>query len=117
MYLFLARGLRSRRLAALAGALAFMFSDAFIVHFGNLNFNAVASWLPWVFWAYTTGIDRAPDELRWAALAGVLLALATLAGHIQATLFILLALAIYSRPGSVAAARRGCAGPQGARLR
>ena len=52
MYLLLARGLRVRRVAALTAALAFMFSDGFITHFGNLNLNAVASWLPWVFWAY-----------------------------------------------------------------
>ncbi len=95
MYLFLARGLRTRRLAALAGALAFMFSDAFVVHFGNLNFNAVASWLPWVFWAFRAGINESV-KLRWAALAGVLLAIASFAGHIQATLFVLLALATYS---------------------
>jgi hypothetical protein len=106
MYLFLARGCRLRRLAAIGGALAFMFSDAFLVHFGNLNFNAVASWTPWVFWAYLAGLDGAgPDDdarvrshlrLGWAAVAGVLLALGTLAGHIQATLFIWLALAFYT---------------------
>ena len=125
MYLLLARGLRVRRVAALAGGLAFMFSDPFIVHFGNLNFNAVASWLPWVFWAYLAGLEGgnangkwqmangkwqmasalrfaicdlqfAVCNLRFAALSGVLLAIATLAGHIQATLFIVLALVIYS---------------------
>jgi len=117
MYLLLARGLRLRRVPALAGALAFMFSDAFIVHFGNLNFNAVASWLPWVFWAYVSSLDAvaegAPAEpgqasslagrryervarLWRAALPGILLGIATLAGHIQSTLFILLALAVYS---------------------
>ena len=107
MYLLLARGLRVRRLAALTGALAFMFSDVFLVHFGNLNFNAVASWLPWVFWAFwpiangkshiaSSGGKSAVSYLGRAALAGVLLAVATLAGHIQATLFIVLALAIYT---------------------
>lgn len=120
MYLLLARGLRVRRVAALAGALAFMFSDAFIVHFGNLNFNAVASWLPWVFWAYAgswkicservEGLEAGPKRsdhpslvtryslrtLARSALAGALLGVATLAGHIQATLFIVLALAIYA---------------------
>ena len=124
MYLLLARGLRVRRVAALTGALAFMFSDAFIVHFGNLNFNAVASWLPWVFWAYagswkleagnwttrSVGVEDGAQptggsllvtrhSLRFllrAALAGLLLAVATLAGHIQATLFIVLALAVYT---------------------
>ena len=118
MYLLLARGLRTRRVAALTGALAFMFSDVFIVHFGNLNFNAVASWLPWVFWAYTAkqrSSESANQRISESAnqrisestnqrglpfahslLAGVLLAIATLAGHIQATLFIVLALAVYT---------------------
>jgi hypothetical protein len=98
MYLLLTHGLRLRRVPALAGALAFMFSDAFIVHFGNLNFNAVASWLPWVFWAYIANGKWQMANGKWqsAILPGALLALATLAGHIQATLFILLALAIYT---------------------
>lgn len=100
MYLWLVRGLRTRRIAALAGALAFMFSDAFVTHFGNLNFNGVASWLPWVFWAFGSPLDSAlrpvVARLIRAALAGVLLAVATLAGHIQATLFIALALAFYA---------------------
>jgi len=126
MYLLLARGLRVRRLAALSGALAFMFSDVFIVHFGNLNFNAAASWLPWIFWAFlpiTDGRWQMADskwqmaDSKWqmadgksaissqastirhlsrAALAGILLAIATLAGHIQATLFIVLALVAYT---------------------
>jgi hypothetical protein len=90
MYLLLRRGHHLRRSAALAGALAFMFSDGFLIHFGNLNFIAVAAWAPWVFWAFR------PQRLSRAALAGVLLAVGTLAGHIQATLFILLALAIYT---------------------
>ncbi len=110
MYLLLTRRLGLRRVAALTGALTFMFCDALITHFGNLNFSAVASWLPWVFWAYR--MDRQwqiADSRRWqdralsvlrdlwpAVLAGVLLAVATLAGHIQATLFIMLALAAYT---------------------
>jgi hypothetical protein len=101
MYLWLARGLHTRRIAALAGALAFMFSDAFVTHFGNLNFNAVASWLPWVFWAFGPAMSGAVPliaarRIVRAAVAGALLAVATLAGHIQATLFIALALAFYA---------------------
>ncbi len=104
MYLFLTRGMGVRRLAGLAGALTFMFSDSFFVHFGNLNYNAVLSWLPWVFWAFwghqqigksANHVSRLPHFLLSAAGAGVLLAVATLAGHIQATLFIGLALVIY----------------------
>lgn len=98
MYLFLARGLRVRRVAGLAAAVAFMFSDPFLVHFGNLNLNAVAAWLPWVFWPYVRGLQGASTERRilWPVLAGVLLGVATLAGHIQGTLFIALALALYT---------------------
>ena len=111
MYLYLARGVRVRRIAALAGGLAFMFSDALLTHFGNLNLNAAASWLPWVFWAYTANgewriangewlskrrVQSAVCYLQFAIYAGVLLALATLAGHIQITLFIGLALLAYT---------------------
>lgn len=105
MYLLLARGVHLKRIAAFAGALAFMFSDAFIVHFGNYNFNAVASWTPWVFWAYLAGLNTLGTQgkrrkwlpiLLWAAVAGILLAISTLAGHIQATLFLLLALFVYT---------------------
>ena len=125
MYLFLARGHGLKRAAALAGALAFMFSDAFLVHFGNLNFNAVASWTPWVFWAYTSGLDALQGHRErtnpilthrfgYGALAGFLLAVATLAGHIQATLFILLAMALYT--GSWLWMRREEPGPAGRAL-
>lgn len=96
MYLFLVRGHHLRRVAALAAALAFMFSDVFLTHFGNLNLNAVASWLPWVFWAYTAGQGISGSSLRPSLLAGLLLGIATLAGHIQATLYIVLALVIYA---------------------
>lgn len=91
-YLFL----RDHRghVASLAGAVAFMFSDLFIIHFGNLNLIAVAAWLPWVFWAYGRALAR--REARWAIAAGVLLGIGTLAGHLQMTLFIGLALAIYT---------------------
>ena len=82
------------RLAALAGAIAFMFSDLFITHFGNLNMIAVAAWLPLIFLCY----HRAMIEERpsMAVAAGAFLGLATLAGHIQITLFIALALALYT---------------------
>lgn len=110
MYLFLSHCCGLRRTAALGGGLAFMFSDAFIIHFGNLNLNAVLSWLPWVFWAYAAALRNVSSEsrqevampTRWprfllaAALPGMLLAVGSLAGHIQATLFIALTLAGYT---------------------
>ncbi len=81
-------------LAAFAGAIAFEFSDLFIVHFGNLNMIAVAAWLPLVFLLFHHSLIR--TSLGLAAAAGVVLAIATLAGHIQITLFILLTLGTYT---------------------
>ncbi len=81
-------------LAAFAGALAFAFSDLFIVHFGNLNLIAVAAWLPLVFLLFQRSLARRSRGL--AAAAGAVLAIATLAGHIQITLFILLTLGLYA---------------------
>jgi len=129
MYLFLSHCCGLRRIAALGGGLAFMFSDAFITHFGNLNLNAVLSWLPWVFWAYSAALRRLsasaelaqrerPDWLGFvlrAALPGILLAVGSLAGHIQATLFIALTLAgytalwVYLRRAHLRAVQMGCA--------
>jgi len=85
---------RLSRPAALAGAIAFMFSDLFVTHFGNLNMIAVAAWLPLIFLFYHRAVaERRPGM---AAAAGALLGMATLAGHIQITLFIALALALYT---------------------
>lgn len=81
------------RLPALVGALAYMFSDVFITHIGNLNLVAVAAWLPLVFLLF----HRALAELRfsYAAAGGLALGIAFLAGHVQPFLYIVLALALY----------------------
>ncbi len=80
-------------LPAFAGALAFEFSDLFIVHFGNLNMIAVAAWLPLIFLLFHRSLHQ--KSLGLAAASGAVLAIATLAGHIQITLFILLTLGLY----------------------
>ncbi len=86
------------RAACLAGAIAFEFSDLFITHFGNLNLIAAAAWLPPVLLFFSRGVER--RELRLGTfsllLSGLLLAMSFLAGHIQAFLFVLLALALYA---------------------
>ncbi len=81
-------------LAGFAGALAFEFSDLFIVHFGNLNMIAVAAWLPLIFLLFHHSLRQKSFGL--AAASGAVLAIATLAGHIQITLFILLTLGLYT---------------------
>jgi hypothetical protein len=94
MYAFLRwgrwRGLKP--FSALAGAIAFEFSDLFITHFGNLNLIAVVAWMPLVLLFYRRAVtDRRPS---FATMAGILLGIAFLAGHIQSFLFILFALAL-----------------------
>ncbi len=88
-----ADGQRLRRWAALAAALAFMFSDPLLIHFGNYNLLAVASWLPWVLWAFLRTAGHA-HPWRATLLAGLLLGIGTLAGHPQTSLAIVLALAV-----------------------
>lgn len=95
--------LRIGRPAALGAGIAFAFSDPFWVHFGNLNYVAVASWLPWVMVCLVRALESTPTTrhqrlygLGWAAAGGVLMGVATLAGHIQASLFVGLAATLYS---------------------
>lgn len=80
------------RAAALFGALAFQFSDPFLIHLGNLNLVAVLSWLPWVLAASLRSIHR--RSWRWAAVAGLLFGLGNYAGHAQSSYYIGLALGI-----------------------
>ncbi len=95
MYLclrYLEPGRPMRVPAALTGAIAYMFCDLFIVHFGNLNLIAVAAWLPVVFLLFWRALRT--RRLGWALGAGVALGIATLEGHLQITLYIGLALAV-----------------------
>ena len=82
------------RMAALFGAVAFAFCDPLLIHLGNLNLIAVLSWLPWIIAAYHLALYR--RSLRWAAIAGFLFAFANFAGHAQSTMYIGLALALYT---------------------
>lgn len=97
MYVFV-RSLpwRVGRSGALAAGLAFAFSDPLWTHFGNLNLIAVASWLPWVMTCFVRALEAGKRwSPGWAIAGGLLLGVGTLAGHIQVTLFIGLAVALY----------------------
>ncbi len=94
MFLLLRRlpGTRLSAWPALLGAVAFMFSDLFILHFGNLNLIAGAAWLPFA-------VLLLSQALAWhssarALLAGLFLGLCGLAGHLQPLLYNALALAL-----------------------
>jgi len=92
MYILL-RTMKARRVPAFAGALAWMFSDVFVIHFGNYNLIAVASWLPLIFATFSASLFREAREvwdggLHCALAAGALWGMASLAGHAQMMLFI-----------------------------
>jgi hypothetical protein len=96
----LLRGVGVRRPAAVFGGVAFGLSDLFVTHIGNLNLNATAAWMVWLLWLMHRAL--APDDGRegrqrvgWALGAGVVLAVAALAGHAQMLLFSALMLAGY----------------------
>lgn len=104
----------STRWAALFAALAYMFSEVFITHIGNLNIVAVAAWLPWAFavwhqaWqAFATHHYQA--AITYGLLTGGCVGLAALAGHAQMTLVLAGALGLYGlwRWAQAALALRG----------
>ncbi len=105
-------------LPALLGAIAFTFSDLFITHIGNLNLNAVISWLPLAVLCLHRGMDSfriISDEgerrekrekrsilgfvplaaVRWMIAGGLIVGVSTLAGHGQMTFMLGLFLALY----------------------
>jgi hypothetical protein len=89
----LLRGLGLQQPAVVFGGVAFALSDLFVTHIGNLNLNATAAWLPlMLLLAHLALIQR---SVGWAAGAGVVLALAALAGHGQMLLYAGLMLAGY----------------------
>jgi hypothetical protein len=74
---------RVKSLAALLGAIVFMFNDVLVTHIGNLNLIAVAAWLPLILALYARGLSE--RRASWIAGSGVVLAIALLAGHAQMT--------------------------------
>jgi len=70
--------------AALFAAIAYMFSDVFITHIGNLNIIAVAAWLPLGLATFYLSLTR--RSVKWALVSGSVLGIAALAGHAQMTL-------------------------------
>ncbi len=80
------------RAAALIGAVAYMFSDPFVIHLGHPQFNDTMAWLPWCL----LGIDYAKQRRRAIPLTGLALGCLLLAGHGQAALYAGLWIGLYS---------------------
>ncbi len=90
----LARTLGRSWTAGILAGLAFQFSDALLIHLGNLNLVAVLAWMGWVLAAHHRALER--RHLGWAGLAGLLFALGNYAGHPQSTYYLALALLLYT---------------------
>ncbi len=90
---------------ALVAAVAYMFSDVFVTHIGNLNIVAVSAWLPVCFLALHLALTRC--SAGWAAAAGVGLGVAALAGHAQMMLMVVIALGLYGAAWVLGTRREG----------
>ncbi len=87
--------------ARLFSVLAFMASDVFITHLGNLNIVAVSAYLPLIFLCLRQSLITTRSgqllitKFRWSIFTGLFFGLAALAGHAQMTFIIALACALY----------------------
>jgi hypothetical protein len=78
--------------SALIGAVAYMFSDVFVTHIGNLNLIAAAAWMPLAFGLFARGLyDRRVGKVIGS---GAIFGLALLAGHAQMSVITVIGLAL-----------------------
>ena len=82
------------RVPAVAGAIAYMLSDLFVVHPGNLNIIATAAWLPLALLCFRRAMAR--HSWKWAGWSGVVLGIAALVGHAQMLVYVGMALGLYA---------------------
>ena len=89
----LARAVGMRRAGALVAGVVFAYSGFMIAQLGHVPMVVVASWLPAALAALYRGRR---GGIGWAVLAGLALAMATLAGHPQVLLYVLSAVVAYA---------------------
>jgi hypothetical protein len=82
-YLFL-RDIGLRRLGALAGAIVFAFCGFMTAHLGHMPMILVATWLPLELLLLRRAlVMKGPAGWAWSIGAGLSMAMALLAGHVQ----------------------------------
>ncbi|MEM7127081.1 MAG: hypothetical protein AAF702_12190 [Chloroflexota bacterium] len=81
------------RPASILAAIAFQFSDPFLIHLGNLNLIAVLSWLPWILAAFHRAFTQ--QSFRWGGIGALLFSIANYAGHAQSSIYLAFALGTY----------------------
>ena len=88
------RAIRLRHAAALLGAIVFMLNAGFIAW---LMWDSVAGamvWLPWTLWAFEVALR--PGRFWVTALGAATVGLSYLGGHLQWSLYAMLAFGLYS---------------------
>ena len=82
-------------------ALAYMASDIFIIHLGNLNTITAPAYLPLIFLGLrqalkpSTNLQSPISNLQWATLSGLMLGLSVLAGQAQMVYIVAFLCGIY----------------------
>lgn len=111
----LLRGSRLGRRAALLGGLVFAFGGFLLAHRAHLTMQHAGAWAPWVFWALrryvfespSTTAVRAGGQVGRLVLAAFILAMQSLAGHVQIAALTAIGSLVYLlafRPSPAAAA-------------
>ncbi len=98
MYGFL-RAIQTRRYAAVIGAFTYSLGGYLVTWFEATHRVTTLAWLPGILWAFEIAIQR--RNIRYAALGGVLFALAFLGGQYQFLTTFSLFLALYALGRSI----------------
>jgi hypothetical protein len=89
----LARELKIGRAGSTVAAVTYMFCGFMVAHAGHMNQQSAAAWIPLVFFLFYRCLDR--RRLSYAAAAGVVTAVALLAGHLQSIFYLCIFLLLY----------------------
>ncbi|PKQ28951.1 MAG: hypothetical protein CVT63_00085 [Candidatus Anoxymicrobium japonicum] len=82
----LSRDLVLGRAGSTVAAVTFMFSGYLAAHAGHINQVSAAAWMPLIFFLFNRALER--RRFSWAVGAGVALAAAILAGHVQPVFYL-----------------------------
>ncbi|MFH1150977.1 MAG: DUF6541 family protein [Actinomycetota bacterium] len=82
----LARDLEVGRAGSAVAAVTFMFAGFMTAHAGHINQVSSAAWMPLVFLLFNRALSR--KKLGYAVGAGVAMAVALLAGHLQSVFYL-----------------------------
>ncbi|HLG71631.1 MAG TPA: YfhO family protein [Chloroflexota bacterium] len=103
-YLFARQSLRTERIPALIGALAFAFGGFLGGQMGHLNQLSAAVWLPALLLCWDKAVSG--RRLGYVLLAALAVAMQFLAGHSQETYYMLVTLGLYAVYTTLVSARR-----------